>query len=47
MLAYAGKENQAQLKMVYQRMIKVLSEELGVNHSDSTEKLYRSLRTSK
>jgi DNA-binding SARP family transcriptional activator len=47
MLAYAGKENQAQLKMVYQRMIKVLSEELGVNHSDSTEKLYRSLRKSK
>jgi len=47
MLAYAGKENQAQLKMVYQRMIKVLSEELGVNHSDSTEKLYRSLRTNK
>ncbi len=43
MLAYAGKENQAQLKMVYQRMIKVLSEELGVNHSETTEKLYKSL----
>jgi DNA-binding SARP family transcriptional activator len=43
MLAYAGKENQAQLKMVYQRMIKVLSEELGVTHSETTEKLYKSL----
>ena len=47
LLAYAGKENQAQIKVVYQRMIKVLSEELGVNLSDTTEKLYRSLRKNK
>lgn len=44
MIAYAGNENQAQVKVVYQRMIKVLSEELGVTHSDTTEKLFRSLR---
>ena len=44
MIAYAGNENQAQVKVVYQRMIKVLSEELGVTHSDTTVKLFRSLR---
>ncbi len=44
MVAYAGNENQSQVEIVYQRMKKILSEELGITHSDTTEKLYRSLR---
>ncbi|HSM23383.1 MAG TPA: BTAD domain-containing putative transcriptional regulator [Anaerolineaceae bacterium] len=44
MLGYAGKENQAQIIAVYQRMKKVLSEELGANPSDTTEKLFISLK---
>lgn len=44
MLAYAGKENQAQIIAVYQRMKNVLSDELGANPSDTTEKLFLSLK---
>jgi len=44
MLAYAGKENQAQIITVYQRMKKVLVDELGANPSETTEKLFRSLK---
>jgi DNA-binding SARP family transcriptional activator len=44
MLAYAGKENQAQIITIYQRMKKVLSDELGANPSETTEKLFRSLK---
>ncbi len=42
MVAYARKENQGQVKTVYQRLVKVLSEELGVAPSETTEKLYKS-----
>jgi DNA-binding SARP family transcriptional activator len=44
MLAYEGKENQAQILFVYQRLKKVLSDELGVIPSDTTEALFKSLR---
>jgi len=44
MISYAGKENQAQLLLVYQRMKKNLIEELGVNPSDKTENLFKRLR---
>lgn len=44
MLAYAKKENQAQITISYQRMKKILADELGVNPSLISEKLYETLR---
>jgi DNA-binding SARP family transcriptional activator len=43
MLVYAKKENQAQITMIYQKMKKILAEELGVSPSVVSEKLYESL----
>lgn len=43
MHAYAGKENHAQISMVYQRLKNTLSEELGVKPSDTSEKLFLEL----
>ncbi len=43
MLAFAGKDNQAQISVIYNRMKSLLSEELNVNPSDTTEKLFSDL----
>lgn len=44
MNAYASKENQAQISLVYQRMKNALKEELGVKPSDASEQLFMSLK---